>query len=68
MIEHLHTKISKVTCKDKVLLMKEVFVKREQPQKLLTYFKQIDKAANWRADVSEKDIVIHKIDKKYDSD
>ena len=41
MIEHLETKISKVTNKDKVQIKTEVFIKWEQPQVLLAYFKQI---------------------------
>ena len=46
MISHLHTKISKVTNKDKVQLKKEVFIPWEQPQVLSVYLNKFKKQEN----------------------
>ena len=71
-IEHLWTKISKVTNKDKIQLKEEVFIMCEQPKGLSKYFKQIVKAwrqlAKWNVKVSNNDIVIHIVDQMYESD
>ena len=44
MIDHLQTKISKVTNQDKVQLKKEVFITWKKSQILSAYFKQVNKA------------------------
>ena len=53
-------------------IKKEVFIKWEQPQVLLVYFKQIEKARKQLRKVNIKmlddDIVIHVVDQMYDSD
>ena len=56
----------------KVKLKKEVFIKWEQPQVPLAYFKQKEKArkqlAKWNIKVPDDDIMIHIVDQMYDSD
>ena len=56
MIEHLSTKISEVTNKDKAQLKKELFIMWEQPQVLSAYFKQ-KQLEKWNVKVSDDDIV-----------
>ena len=72
MIEHLCSKISKITNKDKVQLKKKVFIEWAHLQVLLAYFKQIDKArkqlAMQRVKISEEHLVIHVVDQMYDLD
>ena len=72
MIEHLQTKISKVTNINTVRLKKEVFIIWEQPQVLSAYFKPIEKArkqlAKWNVKVSDNDIAIHVMDQMYELD
>ena len=69
---HLQTKISKVTNKDKLKLQREVFVAWEQPQVLLAYFKQIEKAkkqlAKWNVSALDDNIIIYVVDQMYESD
>ena len=70
MIEHVCTKISKVSNRDKVQQRKEVFITFLKPQVLLAYFKQTVKArtqlAKWKAKVSNDDTVIHVVNQMYE--
>ena len=72
MMEHLQTKISKVTNKDKVQLKQEVLITWEQLQVLLAYFKQIEKArkqlVKWSVKVYNDDLLIHVMSQMYKSD
>ena len=69
---HLQIKISKVTNRDKLQQKREVFIAWEQPQVLLAYFKQIEKAkkqlTKWNVTTLDNIIIIYAVNQMYEYD